>query len=109
MFPIKSIMERAYQKHLVIPSFNIPYIPMMKPVVNALRDSDTFGLIAVARLEWVKFSAGSLEVVAEQYHRCADSRVTSLHLDHIPVIDEDGKMVDYFAIISQARKKSRGL
>jgi hypothetical protein len=35
----KSIMERVYEKHLVIPSFNMPYIPMMKPVVKALQDS----------------------------------------------------------------------
>jgi len=64
MSAIKSIMERAYEKHLVIPAFNMPYIPMIKPVVKALQDSDTFGLITVARLEWVKFSSGSLEVVA---------------------------------------------
>ena len=99
---IKSIMERAYEKHLVIPAFNMPYIPMIKPVVKALKDSDTFGLITVARLEWVKFSSGSLEVVAEEYHRCSDSRVTRLHLDHVPVIDEDHKLVDYLDDISRA-------
>jgi len=26
--------------------------------------------------------------VAEEYHCCSDSRVTHLHLDHVPVIDE---------------------
>jgi len=99
---IKAIMEKVYLKHLVIPAFNIPYIPMMKPVVKALQDTDTFGLIAVARLEWMKFSSGSLELVAEEYRRCGDFRVTRLHLDHVPVIDEDHKQVDYLSIISRA-------
>jgi len=50
----------------------------------------------------VKFSSGSLEVVAEEYHRCSDFRVTRLHLDHVPVIDEDHKLVDYLDDISRA-------
>lgn len=84
-------MERAYEKHLVIPAFNMPYIPMMKPVVKALQDSSV-----------MKFSSGSLELVVGEYHRCSDSRVTRLHLDHVPVIDEDHKLVDYLNDISRA-------
>lgn len=104
MSDINAVMMKVYQKHLAIPAFNIPYIPMMKPVVKALHDSDTFGLIAVARLEWMKFSAGSLELVAEEYRRCGDLRVTRLHLDHVPVIDEDHAQVDYLDIIARAIK-----
>jgi len=50
----------------------------------------------------MKFSSGSLELVAEEYYRCRDSRVTRLHLDHVPVIDEDHKLVDYLDDISRA-------
>ena len=102
MFDVDAVMKMAYRNHLVIPAFNIPYIPMMKPVVQALQDAGTFGLIAVARLEWMKFSAGSLELVAEEYHRCGDLRLTRLHLDHVPVIDEDHVQVDYLDIIARA-------
>ncbi len=96
------LMRRAFEQHLVIPAFNIPYLPMMAPVVRALRDTGCFGLIAVARLEWEKFAAGSLEAVYAEYQRVKDERFTRLHLDHVPVIDEDGLEVDYLDILSKA-------
>ena len=48
-------IENAWQAGLALPAFNIPYLPMMEPVVQAVVDQDAFALIAVARLEWVKF------------------------------------------------------
>jgi ketose-bisphosphate aldolase len=86
----------------VIPAFNIPYLPMVEPVVAALRDSDAFGMIMVARAEWVKFEARSLRAVSEEYQRYKDERFTRLHLDHIPVIDEDNRRVNYVALIQEA-------
>lgn len=85
-----------------MPSFNIPYLPMMEPVVRALRDMDSFGLIAVARLEWEKFESKSLQAIGAEYEKRKLVRHTRLHLDHTPVIDEDQKQVDYLAIISDA-------
>lgn len=102
MSRIAEIMKRARNTKKMIPAFNIPYIPMMEPVVKALEDTDTFGLITVARLEWVKFSSGSLEAIANEYKKVGNSRVTSLHLDHIPVIDEDHLLVDYVSDIKKA-------
>ena len=54
---ISEIVNKAWQKGVVVPAFNIPYIPMMQPVVKALRETDSFGLIQVARLEWEKFDS----------------------------------------------------
>jgi len=67
-----------------------------------LRDTGCFGLIMVARLEWVKFSAKSLEAVAEEYRRIGDRQFTRLHLDHVPVIDEDQLRVDFIGDIKRA-------
>ncbi|MGD0416456.1 MAG: class II fructose-bisphosphate aldolase [Terriglobales bacterium] len=86
----------------VIPAFNIPYLPMMEPVIAALRETDSFGLIAVARLEWIKFEARSMRAIFEEYQRVKDERFTRLHLDHIPVIDEDNLRVDFEAEIREA-------
>lgn len=86
----------------VIPAFNIPYLPMMEPIVAALRETDSFGLIAVARLEWIKFGAQSSRAVFEEYQRVKDERFTRLHLDHVPVIDEDNVRVDFEADIREA-------
>lgn len=86
----------------VIPAFNIPYLPMMEPVITALREADSFGMIAVARLEWIKFGACSLRAVFEEYERVKDERFTRLHLDHVPVIDEDNLQVDFEAEIREA-------
>ena len=87
---------------MVVPGFNIPYLPMMEPVVRALRDTDSFGLIMVARLEWVKFQSGSLAAVQAEFERVGDARHTRLHLDHVPVIDEDNLRVDYEPIFREA-------
>jgi ketose-bisphosphate aldolase len=95
-------VERAWHKGLVIPAFNIPYLPMMAPVVRALADTDTAGLIMVARLEWIKFKAGNLEAIRDEYRRVGDRRVTRLHLDHVPVVDEDDLRVDYATVMGQA-------
>jgi len=75
---------------------------MIEPIVRALRDTGTFGLVEVARPEWMKFEAGSLRAVREEYERVKDERFVRLHLDHAPVIDEDGQRVNFRAIIEQA-------
>ena len=95
-------MWNARRAGSVIPAFNIPYLPVMEPIITALRDVDSFGLIAVARPEWMKFGAQSPRAVYEEYQRVKDERLTRLHLDHVPVIDEDNLKVDYEAIILEA-------
>lgn len=95
-------MLLARKKQTGIPAFNISNIPMMKPIVQAVVDENSLALIEVARVEWEKFSAKSLERVAEEYHIYGNPAHTMLHLDHVPVIDEDHKEVDYLAIIERA-------
>jgi fructose-bisphosphate aldolase class II len=97
-----AIVRRAREAGLALPAFNIPYLPMIGPVVRAVAEEDSFALIEVARLEWEKFQSGSLEAVAEAFRRHADEAHVRLHLDHIPVIDEDGLRVDYLGIIERA-------
>ncbi|MEI6168198.1 MAG: class II fructose-bisphosphate aldolase [bacterium] len=96
------IVNRARANGLVIPAFNIPYLPMMRQVVRALRDTNSFGMIAVARLEWIKFESQSMSAVRAEYEHVRDERHTRLHLDHIPVIDEDNVTVDAEADIAEA-------
>ena len=102
MNDIAAIMKKAYEKHIIIPAFNMPHLPIMKPVIEALKEKNAFGLIAVARLEWMKFSSESLEAVAQEYKKVGDSSVSRLHLDHVPVIDEDHLEVDYMDDIKRA-------
>ena len=99
---IGRIMQLSWENNTVIPGFNIPYLPMMEPVVKALHDTQTFGLIMVARLEWIKFKSGSIRDIYEEYKKLVDLNLTRLHLDHVPVIDEDNLQVDYVKDISEA-------
>ena len=99
---LRRIMNNSLQKGIVIPGFNIPYLPMMEPVIRALHDTCAFGLIMVARLEWIKFESGSMKSIRDEYEKLKDLRFTRLHLDHVPVIDEDGMLTDYEEIISEA-------
>lgn len=96
------IVRNAWVRGTVVPGFNIPYLPMLAPVIRALRDTNSFGLVMVARLEWEKFASESLEAVSSEYHRLKDENHTRLHLDHVPVIDEDGLSVDFEEIIARA-------
>jgi ketose-bisphosphate aldolase len=97
-----TIIKKAFEKGIVVPGFNIPYLPMMEPVVRALHDTGTFGLIMVARLEWIKFKSGSMKSIRDEYGKLKDLRFTRLHLDHVPVIDEDNLLTDFEKIISEA-------
>ncbi|MCF7818354.1 MAG: class II fructose-bisphosphate aldolase [Kiritimatiellales bacterium] len=98
----KQLVQRACQAGTVIPAFNIPYLPMVEPVVKALKDCNSFGMLVVARLEWVKFESKSLEAVRDEYEKFKLPGHTRLHLDHVPVIDEDDLRVDYVGDISRA-------
>ena len=100
--PVNTILQKAHSLGLAIPAFNIPYLPMMQPVVQAVVDSDSFALVDVARLEWIKFEAGSTAQVACEYARWGKPEYVRLHLDHVPVIDEDNLHVDYMPIFREA-------
>ena len=65
-------------------------------------DENSVAMIQVARLEWEKFESESLERIAEEYAKYAVEGHTLLHLDHVPVIDEDHLAVDYLPIIRRA-------
>lgn len=92
----------AMQAKTIIPAFNIPYLPMLEPIVKAIVDEDSLAMIQVARLEWEKFESQSPEAVAKEYMKYAKEGYTLLHLDHVPAIDEDQMKVDYMSIIKRA-------
>jgi fructose-bisphosphate aldolase class II len=96
------IILSARAAGIVVPAFNIPYLPMVRPVIRAVRDEDSFALVQVARLEWEKFGSGSPEAVAEEFRRHEDPEHVRLHLDHVPVIDEDQQAVDFLPILRRA-------
>lgn len=98
----KTTVRRAFENGLVVPAFNVPYLPMLRPIAQAVADEDSVAMIQVARLEWEKFEAVSLERVAEEYAKYAVAGHTLLHLDHVPVIDEDHLAVDYLSLIKRA-------
>jgi ketose-bisphosphate aldolase len=99
---VAEVIANAGRIQAAVPGFNIPYLPMMAPIVHALRDENCVGLIMVARLEWIKFESRSIAAIAAEYRRTADQKFTHLHLDHVPVIDEDNLRVDYIADIRTA-------
>jgi fructose-bisphosphate aldolase class II len=98
----RQLVRRAWELGLAIPSFNVPHPPMMAPIIRALRDTNTVGQVSVAQVEWKRFTAGGVRPVFEAYQGLKDERFTRLHLDHIPVLDEDGEPVDYAALLAEA-------
>lgn len=102
MLSTKQIVKIAWKNGFVIPAFNIPYLPMVKPVIDAIRDENSFALVQVARIEWERIESKGPKAVYDEYQSWKDINHTRLHLDHIPVIDEDNNKVDYLNIINEA-------
>lgn len=102
MVELRVIVQNALKAGVAVPAFNVPYLPMVEPVIRAVVDHDSFALIETARLEWLKFEAGGPEAVAREFFRWQVPDLVRLHLDHVPVIDEDGQRVDYLKFIQQA-------
>jgi fructose-bisphosphate aldolase class II len=96
------VIKNAQKVGVAIPAFNVPYLPMVKPVIQAVVDQDSYALIAVARLEWIKFESRSPAAVMEEFAKWNEPDYVRLHLDHVPVIDEDNLKVDYLSIIREA-------
>jgi ketose-bisphosphate aldolase len=102
MLGTAEIIHNASTAGIAIPAFNVPYLPMIEPVIGAVVDQGSFALVEVARLEWIKFGSQSPAAVMEEFSRWNEPDHVRLHLDHIPVIDEDGERVDYLAVIREA-------
>jgi len=71
-------------------------------------DQASFALVETARLEWKKFAAGGPAAVFEEFARWSRPEHVRLHLDHLPVIDEDGLEVDWVPILRQALELGYG-
>jgi len=48
---LKTIMQNAKEAGVAVPAFNIPYLPMLAPVVQAVVEMNSFALVETARLE----------------------------------------------------------
>lgn len=99
---VQQMMERAYQRGILVPAFNAAYHEMVEPICDTLKRLKTFGLLEVARPDIEKFGVESFTAIAELYRRHGDPEFVTLHQDHVPVVDEDGKRVDYRALVSEA-------
>lgn len=66
---LRRVVEAAVTEGVVIPAFNIPYLPMVEATARALQEYDVFGMIEVARLETTKYEAGSLAHMADEYRK----------------------------------------
>jgi fructose-bisphosphate aldolase class II len=102
MKSIGQIVLRARDLGIAVPAFNVAHLPMVRPIVQAVADQDSFAMLEVARVEWVRFGAKSLRAVMEEFRRWDDPDHVRIHLDHVPVIDENQVAVDYRPIIEEA-------
>jgi ketose-bisphosphate aldolase len=99
---VGQIMRRAYERRVLVPAFNLSYLPMLKPIVETLAACRSFGLVEVARPDVERFGAKSYRAVADEFERHADRAHTRLHQDHVPVIDEEQRPVDWRPLIREA-------
>lgn len=101
MWSTADAIRRAQAAGIVVPAFNVPYLPMIEPVIRAVVDQNAFALVETARLEWLKFESVGPAAVMAEFERWANLDHVRLHLDHVPAIDEDGLAVDYMPVFEQ--------
>jgi len=99
---LTDIVSMAFKAHIIIPAFNIPYLPMVKPVISALKATASFGLVEVALPDIESFDAQSFQAVQQEYTKHADTAYMRLHQDHVPVINENREHVDWKSTIREA-------
>ncbi len=104
MLDTKTILTQAGKKGILVPAFNVAHLPMTEPILEAVKDTDSFALVEVSRVDWEKFGAESYGDVIKEYNKYAVGDYSRIHLDHVPVVDEDGQSVDYSFIMEEALK-----
>jgi len=95
-------VNNASKASVAIPAFNVPYLPMVEPIIRAVVDQDSFALVETARLAWIKFESRGPAAVMEEFMKWNEPDYVRIHLDHVPVIDEDNLRVDYLSIVQEA-------
>lgn len=95
-------MHTAFTHRILVPAFNIAYLPMVPAIVEALRQTETFALLEVSRPDITRFGAESFKAVKEAFDSHGDLSLSRLHQDHVPVIDEEGQRVDWRSLIDEA-------
>jgi len=100
--PVREVMRRACQRHILVPAFNVAYLPMVRPIAEAVKACRSFALVEVARPDIERFGAQSYEAVKREFDRWADPCHLRLHQDHVPVVDEEGRRVQYRPLIEEA-------
>ncbi|MEN3203334.1 MAG: class II fructose-bisphosphate aldolase [Atribacterota bacterium] len=96
------IMRTAFAHRILVPAFNVAYLPMVPAIVEALRRTETFALLEVSRPDITRFGAQSFRAVKEAFDEFGDFSLSRLHQDHVPVIDEEGQFVDWSSLIDEA-------
>lgn len=96
------IMRTAFAHRILVPAFNVAYLPMVPAIVEALRHTETFALLEVSRPDITRFGAQSFRAVKEAFDGFGDLSLSRLHQDHVPVIDEEGQCVDWSSLIDEA-------
>ena len=86
MINTKQVVDIAW-KRFCDTCIQYSYLPMVKPVVEAVRDENSFALVQVARIEWERIESKGPKAIYDEYQNWKDDKHTRLHLDHIPVID----------------------
>ena len=63
----RQIILRARELGIGLPAFNVAHLPMTEPIIRAVRDQDSFALVEVSRIDWLKFGAKSPAAVIEEF------------------------------------------
>ncbi|MCF7928338.1 MAG: class II fructose-bisphosphate aldolase [Spirochaetales bacterium] len=99
---VAAILAAANRVGVTVPALNAAHLGIIKPSIEAARDAGAFVLIEVSRVDWEKFGARSIAEVYHTYSKWEDRSICRLHLDHVPVLDEDDNDIDYMSIIQEA-------
>jgi fructose/tagatose bisphosphate aldolase len=91
---IGDVVRAAWEAGIVIPAFNVPYLPMLAPIVRAVKEQDSYALIETARIEWQLFecygpaAVGNLHGAVSKAFKDRQKTEARLDLDHLARLRE---------------------
>ena len=65
--PNADIVQQAQKAGVAILACNIPDLPMMRPMIEAVVHQDSVAMVSVTRLEWRKFESRSPAAVRDEF------------------------------------------
>ena len=78
----EDLLTKAWQKGILTPRFSACYLAMTEPIIQAIADQDSHGIISSAPIEWELFEDKTPRDVMEEFQKWDQPDHVRIHIEH---------------------------